>query len=468
VSLMGIFEESRCITLQMQGIQFGHLDRRLRYNRIIGALHSANAFLSFPEVFKDQHQLKGFYRLINNKAITHSTFISGYQSGLVQYSKEQEETPPWILIQDTMLTDYNSRNLDLGYTQTLKSNGFLLHHGLLLDESYHPLGLLHQQVIHRERNEFGKASECENKSIIEKESNKWIEGIETGIKFSQDTGRHLIHVMDREADIAEVINKCTGSEQYFIIRARHDRSTLTTTEKDKSDAPELFRIFHLLPTLEHPGSITRTLRNTKGKEYQADCYLNFRSFRFRGIKQAITGVWIREKNAVDDSPPAEWFLLTNLPVRNMKEAEQIGEIYSKRWTVEDFHKCYKTGCSIEKRQFDSRKTLTTSIGLLALTAVTLLRSRYFAKNAHNESFETIVTDSKQQELAKKLADKYLKPVDSQICQQYSTLWWLLLLGRMGGHQGFKQKGLPGWQTLWKGYAYFQSLSTGFNLSDNTS
>jgi hypothetical protein len=41
-------------------------------------------------------------------------------------------------VQDMMLTDFNSRSIDLGYTQTENSNGFLLHHGLLLDENYIP------------------------------------------------------------------------------------------------------------------------------------------------------------------------------------------------------------------------------------------------------------------------------------------------------------------------------------------
>src|SRR5476651_2262368 len=111
---MGIFEESRCIALQVQGIQFGHSDRKHRYHRIVSVLHSSNASLSFPELFKNQHQLKGFYRLMNNKAVNHSTFISGYKSGLIAYSKEQSNTAPWILVQDTMLTDFNGRNLDLG------------------------------------------------------------------------------------------------------------------------------------------------------------------------------------------------------------------------------------------------------------------------------------------------------------------------------------------------------------------
>jgi hypothetical protein len=467
VSLMGIFEESRCIALQVQGIQFGHLDRKHRYNQVMSVLHSSNASLSFPDLFKNQHQLKGFYRLMNNKSVNHAIFISGYQSGLMVYSKEQSNADPWILVQDTMLTDYNTRNLDLGYTQTERSNGFLLHHGLLLDEQFVPLGLLHQQIIHRERDDFGKASQCERKPIKEKESNKWLEGVETGIRFSKETGRDLIHVMDREADIIEVINKCNQADQYFIIRARHDRSTLSTSEKDKADKPELFRLFQLMPSLSNPFTIVRTLRNEKGKEYEAVCDMNYHSFKFRGIAKEVNCVWIRERVTSGDRKPAEWFLLTNTAITNENDAEKTGEFYSKRWTIEDFHKCYKTGCSIEKRQFDSRKTLTTSIGLLAITAVVLLRSRYFAKYQHNVPFETIVTDKAEQELARRIADKYLMPIDKQLCKPYTALWWLLLLGRMGGHQGLKNKGLPGWQTLWKGYSFFKSLMIGFSYANNS-
>jgi len=467
VSLMGIFEESRCITLQIQGIQFGHLDRKDRYNKVISVINTSNASLSFPDLFKNQHQLKGFYRLMNNKSVDHSTFISGYQTGLIAYSKEQSIDDPWILVQDTMLTDYNSRNLDLGYTQTERSNGFLLHHGLLLDENYLPLGLLHQQIIHRERSDFGKASKWKSKPTAEKESNKWLEGIETGIRFSKETGRGLIHVMDREADIIDVINKCVETDQYFIIRARHDRSILTTSQKDKAESPELFRMFSLMPSLVDSITINRTLRNEKGREYRAECDMSYHSFKFRGINEPINCVWIRERGCPEGTRPAEWFLLTNKEISNKADAEKVPEIYSRRWTVEDFHKCYKTGCSIEKRQFDSRKSLLTGIGLLAITAVVLLRSRYISKLEHHTPFEIIVTDKHEQALAKTLADKYLMPIDRQLCEPYSVLWWVLLLGRMGGHQGYKSKGLPGWQILWKGYSFFQTIAIGYKHANNS-
>jgi hypothetical protein len=46
-----------------------------------------------------------------------------------------------------------------------------------------------------------------------------------------------------------------------------------------------------------------------------------------------------------------WYLLTNLQVNNFEKVEKILDSYTKRWTIEDFHKCYKTGCSIENYFF---------------------------------------------------------------------------------------------------------------------
>ncbi|HEX8019457.1 transposase [Mucilaginibacter sp.] len=281
-----------------------------------------------------------------------------------------------------------------------------------------------------------------------------MEGVKTGIRFSKETGRHLIHVMDREADIVAVMNKCIGDDQYFIIRARHDHSSQMLSEKDKTDTPELFRIYQLSPALPNPFTITRTLRNEKGKEYRATCEMNSCSVKLRDIDKEINCVWIKEQVADDGHAPAEWFLLTNCAIKHEKDAEQIPEIYSKRWTVEDCHKCYKTGCSIEKRQFDSRKALTASIGLLAISAVVLLRSRYIAKHQHDTPFEIIVTDKAEQELARRLADKYLMPIDRQLCEPHSALWWLLLLGRMGDTRDLKVKACPDGRPFGKDTPFF--------------
>ncbi len=383
-----------------------------------------------------------------------TTFIDGYHKGLQLYSQSIENKEPWLLVHDSMFTDFNTRTVDLGYTQTLKSNGFLLHHSLLLDASFVPLGLLHQEVFHRERSDFGKRDLCTTKKIEDKESVKWLNGIKAGEVFTEETQRPLIHIMDREADIQEVIRECESISQKFIIRARHDRSTLNNSEREKVKNKETFRLFQLMRNATDKQIVTRILKDDSGKDYEAKCYLHYDSFLFRGLQQQINCVWLQEIKEEEETG-VEWFLLTNLAIEN--DAMQVLDLYARRWTIEDFHKCYKTGCGIEKRQFESRKTLTTSIAFLALPAIILLRSRYIAKAKPDTSLDEVITDTETRKIIDKLAVRYMKPIDLTICKKHTVLWWILLLGRMGGHQGYKQKGLPGWQTIWKGYSFFEQV-----------
>jgi len=450
---------------QVKGLSFVDDRLRQRYEVCLTGMQQKDYSQSFPNLVKDTYALKGFYRFINNTRVTQSTFIEGYRRGLASYSKKiMEQQGEWFLIHDTMYVEYNNRELDLGYTQDKDSNGLLLHHSLLLDNQHVPLGLVHQQVIQRNREEFGKREMCKEKAIEDKESHKWIEGIKAGQSFSEDTGRKLIHLLDREADIGEVINlflKDQPAASGFIIRARHDRSTLSHSQREKEEDVSLFRLFKQIAESNNKTKISRVLRCKEGKPYEADCWLRYAKYKFRGIEKEITCVHLEEVAIGKESKMTGWYLLTNLPVTTFEQAEQVVELYTKRWAIADFHKCYKTGCSIEKRQFDSKDPLCTVIGFLGLLAIQLLRSRYFAKVDPEASFEVVVTQKEAQELARKSARKYLKPIDLTIAQEGTMLWWILLLGRMGGHQGYKSKGLPGWQTLWKGLNYFNTLLEGY-------
>lgn len=450
---------------QIKGLSFADDRLRQRYELSLSGIQTKDYSQSFPNLIKDTYALKGFYRFINNTRVTQSTFIEGYASGLNNYSKElADQNDGWYLIHDTMYVEYNDRELDLGYTQGQNTNGFLLHHGLLLDAHHVPLGLLHQGIIHRDREEFGKRKDCTKKDIEDKESFKWLEGIKTGQAFSESTGRKLVHIMDREADIGEVINLFLNDqpvESGFIIRARHDRSTLTNSQRDREEDVSLFRMFNIIKKSSNHKRIKRILRNKAGTPYESECWLRYEDYKFRGIEKPITCVYLEEVAPTEESKITEWYLLTNVPVKSFEQAEQVVANYTKRWAIEDFHKCYKTGCSIEKRQFDSKGPLCTVIGFLGLLAIQLLRSRYYARVSPEASFEIVVTQKAAQDLARKSAKKYLKPVDLTIAKEGTMLWWILLLGRMGGHQGYKSKGLPGWQTLWKGLNYFNNLLEGY-------
>ena len=151
---MMLFSESSCIKLQKESINLKHKVRQLRYLKVLDTLFKMDISFGFPSIFKCQYDLKAFYRLINNESVNQQDFISGYQKGLNQYSQATPDLKPWVLIQDSMFLDFNTRQVDLGYTQTPNSNGFMLHHGLLLDDHFTPLGLYHQEVFFRERENF--------------------------------------------------------------------------------------------------------------------------------------------------------------------------------------------------------------------------------------------------------------------------------------------------------------------------
>lgn len=455
---------SPSLKLQLDSINLNHRDRNDRFRAIFNTLISTNPCLIFPKIFKDSYQLKALYRLINNKHVKQEKIINSYQTGLIEYSLSQDSKQAWYLIHDTMLVEFNSRQVDLGYTQTLKSNGFLLHHGLLLDGDYTPLGLLHQEVIFRERENFGKRVLHRTKTIEDKESNKWLEGLKIAAYFKDKTERPLINVMDREGDIGDVINKCIELGQCFVIRSRHNRSTLSLEAKWKTKNLAAYSLYNMLQNNTPSQVIKHTLRNKKGQQYEALCNLRYASFEFRGINGTINCVHLQEiePNNCEDQP-VEWFILSNMPIANENDAVKIIEIYSKRWAIEEFHKCYKTGCSIEERQFDSRTALTNVIALLAIVAVELLRNRYYSKTNPNMPLEKAIPNKDERALIKKLAKIHLKPIDLTLCKEDTILWWIILLGRMGGHQGIKNKGLPGWQTIWAGYNYYTQILNGYML-----
>ena len=101
-------------------------------------------------------------------------------------------------------------------------NGLLLHSAMAVDpEQGQPLGLLWQKIWNRQHREkppteetpkqkkqrLAKARKAKRvRPFEEKESYRWVEAMTTVEKQVEDSTR-VIHVFDREGDIAEVFNQ---------------------------------------------------------------------------------------------------------------------------------------------------------------------------------------------------------------------------------------------------------------------
>jgi hypothetical protein len=129
------------------------------------------------------------------------------------------------------------------------------------------------------------------------------------------------------------------------------------------------------------------------------------------------------------------------------------EAYESRWMIEEYHKGLKTGLSIEGMQFSTGAALHNMIAILSVIAVFLLQMRDLRRieGGLDRPARSYVPESWIVMLS---VWRYHEERDLTVRE------FLLVLGRMGGHQNRKGDGLPGWQTLWKGMLHLQAMLEG--------
>jgi hypothetical protein len=341
----------------------------------------------------------------------------------------------------------------MGYLSELSQRGLWLHHGLILSATGVPAGLLCQQVIIRQDADYGKKAQRAKRPFSEKESYKWAHALSCGQQVANQYNCTFIHIMDREADVLEVMRKAWDEKQHFLIRACHDRRLPGADEQVKKLTTHLQQCTPVKLNLELPDS--------QGKLQQHACALKWQVFQVEG--QRLSVVQLQSLTA----PEIAWVLLSDLEVKDAKQALELVQAYKLRWRVEELHKGLKTGCSVEKRQFSSLSATLNSIALLTLMALWLLRVKVLAQTNGAEDIRHTLSVPEQQVL-RVLAGQHLRPLQRQQLREFSAQWLAVLLGNMGGFVGNYQRHMPGWQSLWLGYTRYQAFLQAFSLGVNAS
>jgi len=126
-------------------------------------------------------------------------------------------------------------------------NGLILHSALAVDvQQGQPLGLLWQKLWHREMTPNPPGDEpAEQKKQLranarrrarkrpfkEQESYRWVEAMET-VELRVPPSTRVIHVFDREGDIAEVFEQVRRCQHRgVVVRSAHDRSLDASSER---------------------------------------------------------------------------------------------------------------------------------------------------------------------------------------------------------------------------------------------
>src|SRR5262245_5595948 len=126
--------------------------------------------------------------------------LAGHVAQTVQRCQEQTAV---IVAQDTTDLNYTPHKGTKGLgpiNAKPASRGLLMHTALALTAEGVPLGLLSQKTWARNPATFGTAAQRRRRPVAEKESQKWLTGLQ-GVAEALPAGPRVVLVQDREADV---------------------------------------------------------------------------------------------------------------------------------------------------------------------------------------------------------------------------------------------------------------------------
>ncbi|MEW6237250.1 MAG: IS4 family transposase [Candidatus Omnitrophota bacterium] len=413
---------------------------------------------SFGQIYGKGKEIKGAYRLIENKQVKSSDLLQPLERAGGEACAGREKI---YAVQDTTELDFSHREAIAGlgpiHTSKNPGQGMFLHSTLAVDEEGTPLGFLGLQTWTRDAAEMGKREKRRKRPIEEKESHKWLEGMEGAQRILESLPRedrppYVIHVMDREGDIFEVFESAYRLGCGVVVRAAWDRNVegeekhLWEAMKSRPAGGEW-----TLPIAAKPGQAARTARV---EIRWGRVILKPPRPRSQGKAPiAVYAVWVIEPNPPKGATPVEWMLLTTEPAAHLEEAMEIVEIYRRRWRVEDLHLILKSGCRIEKGQYNSREAIEKVLALYLLSALRILILRYLAETQPESAADLVLNEVEQKSLRIYVRHQFGQEIVEKMTV-YLVRYWI---GRIGGHLGRKRDGQPGVRTLWRGWRDFELI-----------
>jgi hypothetical protein len=432
-------------TASFTELDLGDIRRNERFVTIINNVieHSGQ---SIPQQNKDWYGAKATYHFFSNDQIS----LKELQKAIHAYGAASIPTDSdcVLVIHDTSNISYNELNAEgLGYLDNKSGRGILLHSSIGVSNQGIPLGLLHQQIWTRPVEELGKAIERKSKRIEDKESNKWLRGINTCNELLGQTIKK-VHIADREADIYELFFMRPEYNSELLVRACQPRRT-----------DEGLLLWNQISKLPLNSTIPLQIPDIVGHK-KADILMEV---RYKQIKLLcpkskknqydsveLTAIEVREQSDKDDA--LCWRLLTTLDVKSIEDVKLYIKWYTYRWLIERFHYVIKSGCKIEALQLKQADSLKKAIVMYSLAGFIIMQLTYQSRETPGASCEVILAKVEWQALYIRIHGTNTLPQIPPTLQQ-ATLW----IGKLGGHLGRKSDGPPGVKTIWRGYQELKSF-----------
>ncbi len=303
------------------------------------------------EIFERASDLKRAYEFFANPKTSLNSVCQPYH---LQTAEQIKELSIVLAVGDTTYLDYKKileKRAEYGPIGN-GGNGLILHSTLAVNgENGQPIGLLTEKLWHRNHEESKsltqkqkqkKQAEARRRPIEQKESYKWIEALQSVQKLLEKSepesiSTKVIHVFDREGDIAEVFEQVSQTANTgLVVRAAHNRALSESNSY----------LWSWLPSQPIKMEVAVELAKTPNrKERTATLAIRYAPIKLRSparMKEPeyfeVYGVYAVEIDPPEGCEPVEWMILTSEPVTNGEQAQTILRWYTYRWRIEEYHK----------------------------------------------------------------------------------------------------------------------------------
>ena len=418
-------------------------NRRTNRAVTLAAQIAAHPDGSTPDQTETWSDLKAAYRLFHEDDVTfqalcepHWRLTRGRSGGV------------WLIIGDTTEIDFSHHRetAGLGPIGNGRGHGFLLHSALMVSaDTDEIVGLAGAELFHRKPARKGESTH--QRKQRPRESEVWGRVIDLVGPPPDET--RFVHVLDAGADNYEVYCHLLSQRAGWVVRAaQHHRMVV-------DDGGPRVALNELLPAQAVAGTYELSLRARQGQKARtAKVEVRFAPVtmpcphsaspwvrRYGAQAIAMWVVEVHEIGAPRGMEPLHWLLLTSEPVRTFEAAWKIIGWYEKRFLVEEYHKCLKTGCRVEARQYAASDRLERVTGMLSILAVRLIQLKSLARTEPERPVDEVVPRRWTQALT--AIRKKGKPI--QTIRDFFRA-----LAGLGGFLGRKGDGEPGWITIWRG------------------
>jgi hypothetical protein len=440
--------------------ELGDLRRTDRLVQLAAAL-ARNPESSLPASLRGEAETVGAYRFLNNVGVTPEQIQMPH---FVQTRREAANRKQVLMIGDATECNLSSHHRVQGAGPIGRSSlaqGFFIHSVLARDaQTEELLGCAYQRTFVRqpapEKETKGQRKQRERESQIWEQSVRGIGPVPVGSQW--------IYVGDRGSDIFPFWQACQQLGYDFTIRVAQDRGVVGGGA-ETTDDPELLHLKSRARQLSAQDVRLLALPATNGSPARdAVVEVSFEAVRIQPpihnatLHKTPLDLWV--VRVWEPLPPAgieplEWILLTSVPVLTIKDAWEQVRWYRCRWLIEEFHKVLKSGCRLEDRRMHTVTALENVLAILTPIGMRLLRLRQLAVLSPDLPAAQVVS----QEVLNVVA-----LLDQRPQAEWTVRTLCCTIARFGGFLARKCDGLPGWQTLWNGWVFVQTVLLGVHLA----